>query len=203
MFVLSFTPNMLWTVHPPPRSPFTRRLGLVLIAPNRLRLLTPLLKPLLPESHSLSRPTHTISRFVFHHTEHLLPCPPFKQIKVFSEPFRQRKYRILANQTWGHYYFIFLFVCFFCLWHSEPPMNLVDLLDPQNTHVCVGFYTTSTVKLCETVLWFSGQFSRVERLLKCKTEESMPVPCKHVHCHCEFSFRVLFFSMSEKNGLTA
>lgn len=85
MFCIYFHSKYVLDVHPPPRSPFTRRLGLVLNATNWLRLLAPLLKPLLPESHSLS--AYMISRFVFHHTEHLLLCPPFKQIKVFLSPF--------------------------------------------------------------------------------------------------------------------
>lgn len=190
MFVLSFTPNCVVDSSSAPTEPFHEkaRTGF-----NRSKLAKAAYSSLKTSSTwvslSLSRPTHTTSRFVFHHTEHLLPCPPFKQIKVFSEPFRLRKYRILANQTWGHLFYFFI-CTLFCLWPSEPPMNLVDLLHPQGTHVCVGFYTTSTVKLCETVLWFSGQFCRVERLLKCKTEESMPVPCKHFHRHCEFSFGV-------------
>lgn len=49
-----FHSKCILDVYPPPRSPFTRRLGLVLNATNWPRLLTPLLKPLLPESHTLS-----------------------------------------------------------------------------------------------------------------------------------------------------
>lgn len=135
---------------PPPRSPFTRRLGLVLISPNWLRLLTPLLKPLLPESHS--RTTHTVSQFVFR-TERLLQCPPpFKQIKVF--PVRLRKYRILANQTWGHL-FLFFFLRFLSLtlWTSHE--LCWPSTSPGNSCMCwtLCHFYCQTLWDCFVVIW--------------------------------------------------
>lgn len=60
-------------IHPAPWSPFTRRLGLALNVTNWLRLLAPLFKPLLPESHFQPTQHHSLFRY----TEHPLPCPPF------------------------------------------------------------------------------------------------------------------------------
>lgn len=76
----------------------------------------------------------------------------------------------------------------FCLWPSEPPMNLVDLLHPPRTHICVGFFTTFTVKLRETVLWLPGQFCRVERLLKSVNWRKHASTLQTFSRHCEFFF---------------
>lgn len=92
MFVFIFAPNASWTFIRLPRSPFTRRLGLVLKATNWQKACLLLSYNLF--SLCLTRSAHTVSRLEFCHTEHRLLCPPFKRIKGISEPFRLRKYRI-------------------------------------------------------------------------------------------------------------
>lgn len=70
-----------------------------------------------------------------------------------------------ANLTWGH----------FCLWPSEPPMNLVDLLHPQELMYVLDIlhhFICQTLWDCSFVFWLSWQFCRVERLLKCKLKKA-------------------------------
>lgn len=113
---------------------------------------------------SLSQPTQ-YHDFVFHHIEHLLLCPPFKRIKVFLSPFVWEHTGFFANPIWGH----------FCLWPSEPPMNLVDLLHPQELMYVLDIlhhFYCQTLQDCRFLFWLSGQFCRVERLLKCKLKKA-------------------------------
>lgn len=114
---------------------------------------------------------------MFHYTEHLLLCPPWKRVKVFLGPFRLGKYGIFANHTWGHF-FSFLFLSL-TLWTSHElcwPSS-----SPKNSYMCWRFYC-QTLQDCSLVFWLSGLFCKFERLRKkCKLEESMPVPCKYFH----------------------
>lgn len=97
--------------------------------------------------------------------EHLQLCPPFKRIKVFLSPFVWENTQFFANLTWGH----------FCLWPSEPPMNLVKLLHHLELMYVLDIlhhFICQTLQDCSFVFWFSGQLCRVERLLKCKLKKA-------------------------------
>ena len=193
-------------VHPPPRSPFTRRLGLVLKATNWLRLLAPLFYNLFSLSITLS--AYTISRFVFHHTEHLLLCPPFKRIKVISEPFSSEKTR---DSLPTRYEAIFLSLT---LWTSHelgwPSPS------PKNSCMCWIFYTTFT---CQTLrdcsFCFPVYLDNSAGLNAClgvnwRKHASTLQPFSR---HCKIFFRGLVllrffltsvsFHLRKKNGLTA
>lgn len=57
----------------------------------------------------------------------------------------------------------------------EPPMNLVDLLHPQELMYVLDIlhhFYCQTLRDCSSVSWLSGQFCRVERLLKCKLKKA-------------------------------
>lgn len=185
--VLIFTPNVFWTfisLHKKARTDFET-------LQNWLRLLTPPFEPILPESLSLAQSARYHD--LFHYTENLQLWPPFKRVKAFLGGGKKKKKNgFFANQTWGH----------FCVWPSEPPMDFVDLLHPQNSWVCGDW----TLKLWKTVLFCLVFFPLTERLLMCQRKGSTFVLCKssHVFRFWDLLWRLTsVHSTSDKNGLTA
>lgn len=109
-------------------------------------------------SLSLTLSAYTVSRFGFRHTEHLLPCPPFKWIKGISEPFRLRKYRIPCQPDMRPFLSLTLWTSHELVWPSP---------SPKNSCTCWIFCTTFTIKLCETVLLVSGYLDNSTGLNAC------------------------------------
>lgn len=109
-------------------------------------------------SLSVTLSAYTVSRFGFRHTEHLLPCPPFKRIKGISEPFRLGKYRIPCQPDMRPFLSLTLWTSHELGWPSP---------SPKNSCTCWIFCTTFTVKLCETVLLVSGYLDNSAGLNAC------------------------------------
>lgn len=172
-------------------SPFTRRPGLIL---KRYKTgygcsLLPLNQFYLSLSLLLSL-HDTTTCFI---TPRTCNCDhPLNGLRLFWGGKKKKKNGFFANQTWGH----------FCVWPSEPPMDFVDLLHPQNSWVCGDW----TLKLWKTVLFCLVFFPLTERLLMCQRKGSTFVLCKssHVFRFWDLLWRLTsVHSTSDKNGLTA
>lgn len=175
-------------IHPPPVEPLHKKAGTGLKRYNTGYGC--LLHSLNQFYLSLSLSVCTIPQLVFHYNKNLQLCPPFKRVKAFLGK-NTIKIELFANQTWGH----------FCVWPSEPPMDVVNLLHPQNSCVCWRL-NSHTLEDCSGFIFYL-----TECLLMCK--------CKEAHLY--FAKVFMFFpfwgllwcrltcvhSISEKNGLTA
>lgn len=186
LFVFILTPNASWTFIRP-HGALSREGEDWFLKPFKLTiLLAPLLKQASSPWVSLSQPPRR---------HHLCSVPPsicycvrpLKRIKVFLSFFVWENAGFFANLTWGH----------FCLWPSEPTMNLVDLLHPRELiHVCVGYltphYLSNSARLFFSLLVIWTILQGLNACLGVSWREHantlQPFPR-----HCTFSFRVSVF----------
>lgn len=107
-------------VNPPPTDPFPKKARTGFKCYKVARAACSSLKTLSPWV-SLAQPTRYHEYCFITLSTCYCVRPLNERIKVFLSPFVWENRGFFANQTWGH----------FCLWPPEPPMNLVDLLHPQ------------------------------------------------------------------------
>lgn len=75
------------------------------------------------------------------------------------------------------------------------PWTLLTFSIPKNSYMCWIFYTTFTVKLCQTVLLFPGYLDNSAGLNACLSVNwrKHASTLQTFSCHCKFSFGVRFY----------
>ncbi len=152
-----FHSECILDVHPPPHSPFTRILGRYKLAKAACSSLTTS-SPWV----SLSQPTryHDLC-FITLSTCYCVR--PLNGLRYFWALSSEKMQDSLPTR----YEAIFVFD------PQNLPWTWLTFSIPENSCMCWIFYITFAVKLCETVLLFSGgRFCRVERLLRCKLKKA-------------------------------
>lgn len=133
---------------------------------------------------SFSQPTH--------HTKHLLLCPPFKRVKVFSALSSEKIWELLPTTHETVFVFDLL----------NLPWTLLTFFIPNNQRMCWRFYY-QTLQDCSVLFLLFSSLDYSARLRAClsvngrKRASTLQIFTSFLLCLTSIC------SISEKNGLTA